>query len=153
MGDGHESGHLATLEWTAPDNNPALGSAFHTVYRLSKLPSFSSTNIVCTLGPLGVLASIKSLLSPIYVPASILQGEIRDSTGAGDCFTGYLAVGLMELFKKAAVGRDDYLIILRRCVQVGISRQFSRDQLLNNYATGGRDVRRETRRNGGHPWA
>ncbi|CED83618.1 Ribokinase [Phaffia rhodozyma] len=62
----------------------------------------TSPSIVLTLGSAGSFA----LLSPsgpsgryglIYTPASKLQGETRDTTGAGDCFAGFLVGGLMRL--------------------------------------------------------
>ena len=94
---------------------------------LSAQPLFEETNIVCTLGADGVLAFIPTFHRPmttsfIYLPAAILQGEIRDSTGAGDCFTGYFVQGLMEFGPNAVVGKDikevDITRILKRSVYV-----------------------------------
>lgn len=102
---------------------------------LSAQPSLSKTNIICTLGKDGVLAVIPTFHRPqsqsshdtplakfIYVPAAELQGTIRDTTGAGDCFTGYFVEGLMKLGAHAKVGREileeDVLRILKICVQV-----------------------------------
>ena len=90
-------------------------------------PLFKETNIVCTLGADGVLAFIPKFHSThgappsfIYLPAAKLRGEIRDSTGAGDCFTGYFVQGLMEFGPQAVVGKDikelDITRILQRCV-------------------------------------
>ena len=82
---------------------------------LSAQPLFKETNIVCTLGADGVLAFIPKFHRPIttsitpsfiYLPAAKLRGEIRDSTGAGDCFTGYFVQGLMELGPHGVVGKD-----------------------------------------------
>ncbi|KAF8809137.1 Ribokinase-like protein [Phlegmacium glaucopus] len=96
---------------------------------LSAQPVFKETNIVCTLGAGGVLAFIPTLHRPvaaheapsfIYLPAARLQGEIRDSTGAGDCFSGYFVQGLMECGPNAVVGKDikerDITRILKMCV-------------------------------------
>ena len=98
---------------------------------LSAQPLFKETNIVCTLGADGVLAFIPTFHRPItshevpsfiYMPAARLQGEIRDSTGAGDCFTGYFVQGLMEFGPHAMIGKDikelDITRILKRCVYV-----------------------------------
>ena len=98
---------------------------------LSAQPLFEETNIVCTLGADGVLAFIPTFHRPIrsyetpsflYLPAARLRGEIRDSTGAGDCFTGYFVQGLMEFGPHAVVGKDiqelDITRILKRCVYV-----------------------------------
>jgi len=77
-----------------------------------------TTNILCTLGADGVLANFTLPGEPkiTYLPAAKLQGTTRDTTGAGDCFTGYLVAGLMRLEKKHAT-IDDYVSVLRRCVQ------------------------------------
>lgn len=93
---------------------------------LSAQPLFEETNIVCTLGADGVLAFIPTFHRPItvgsfiYLPAARLQGEVRDSTGAGDCFTGYFVQGLMEFGPSAVVGKDikelDIIRILKRSV-------------------------------------
>jgi len=94
---------------------------------LSAQPLFKETNIVCTLGADGVLAFIPTFHrtsheapSFIYLPAARLRGEIRDSTGAGDCFTGYFVQGLMEFGSHAVVGKDikelDITRLLKRCV-------------------------------------
>jgi ribokinase len=94
---------------------------------LSAQPLFKETNIVCTLGADGVLAFVPTFHLPmttsfIYLPAARLQGEIRDSTGAGDCFTGYFVQGLMEFGPNAVVGKDikelDIVRILKRSVYV-----------------------------------
>ena len=95
---------------------------------LSAQSLFKETNIVCTLGADGVLAFIPTFHRPIsdgsfiYLPAARLQGEIRDSTGAGDCFTGYFVQGLMEFGPNAVVGKDikelDIRRILKRSVYV-----------------------------------
>jgi ribokinase len=113
--------------WSIPC--PSLKPHFRTLFRLSRLPSFSTTGVVCTLGPHGVVAFIpwlsvsKSVMhaEPIYLPAATLRGDIRDTTGAGDCFTGYLTAGLMESEGKTTIEREDYVAILQRCVHVGTS--------------------------------
>jgi len=89
---------------------------------LSDQPLFKKMNIVCTLGADGVLAFIstfhRSMIahkasSFIHLPAAKLQGDIRDSTGAGDCFTGYFVRGLMEFGPDAVVGKDTKLFDIK----------------------------------------
>ena len=111
--------------------SPSSLSTRELVVLLSAQPLFKETNIVCTLGADGVLAFVPTFHRPvtvheapsfIYVPAARLQGEVRDSTGAGDCFTGYFVQGLMEFCPDAVVGKDikelDVMRILKRCVHV-----------------------------------
>lgn len=112
--------------------SPSL-STREVLILLSAQPLFKETNIVCTLGADGVLAFIPTFHRPItsheapsfiYLPAARLQGEVRDSTGAGDCFTGYFVQGLMEFGPRAVVGKDikelDITHILKRCVHVSV---------------------------------
>jgi len=105
--------------FTHPDRdiskpNPSI-SAQELVVGLSAQPPLNKTNIICTLGKDGVLALIpkfhKSSIphevsSFMYCPAIELQGETRDTTGAGDCFTGYFVQGLMEFGPHAEVGKE-----------------------------------------------
>ncbi|KAF8068616.1 Ribokinase-like protein [Lyophyllum atratum] len=97
---------------------------------LSAQPAFATTNIICTLGKDGVLAFIPSFHRPktaheapsfMHFPAATLHGTIRDTTGAGDCFTGYFVQGLMQFGPHARVGREireqDIAKILKICVQ------------------------------------
>jgi len=102
------------------------------VIALSGLPSFNVTNIICTLGKDGVLAFVPALhrfnptpdsrFHPLFVPAAELQNAACDTTGAGDCFTGYFVQGLMEFSPRARVGEEirerDVANILKTCVQV-----------------------------------
>ncbi|PFH49393.1 hypothetical protein AMATHDRAFT_76200 [Amanita thiersii Skay4041] len=95
---------------------------------LFALPPFQKTNIVCTLGAQGVLAAVRvnSAASIIFVPAAKLQNPVLDTTGAGDCFTGYFVRGLMAFGPDSWVGRGmtvlDVENILKTCVQAaGIS--------------------------------
>lgn len=101
---------------------------------MSALPSFSKINIVCTLGARGVVAVLPSpgsdvsTASPfvIYIPAAKLHSGVKDTTGAGDCFTGYFVQGLMRLGPNAKLGsgitEKDIEVILKVAVQAaGIS--------------------------------
>ncbi|EPQ50805.1 Ribokinase-like protein [Gloeophyllum trabeum ATCC 11539] len=97
--------HVTPFEETKEGlpSTPSLLTSYSVVARLSRHPAFSrSVNIVCTLGSAGVLALLPALLNPIYVPAAKLEGSVRDTTGAGDCFTGYLVAELMR--QKLATG-------------------------------------------------
>ncbi|KAJ3986041.1 Ribokinase-like protein [Lentinula detonsa] len=102
--------------------------AYSTLFRLSSC--IPKTNIVCTLGAAGVLALVPSLQEtadastalnsdPIFLPVAKLQNGVIDTTGAGDCFTGYLVAGLMKLHDEGvkALRREDVMSILKRCVQ------------------------------------
>jgi len=52
---------------------------------------------VCTVGSLGVVVLPSGKQQAIHVPAAKLDGPVVDTTGAGDCFTGYLIAGFLEL--------------------------------------------------------
>lgn len=105
-----------TLSAPPSDFPYASLSAYPVLLRLSRC--IPTTNIVCTLGGAGVMAHVPSFRGPpLYLPAAKLQGSVRDTTGAGDCFTGYMVAGLMQL-GDAVLTPDALTIILRRCVQV-----------------------------------
>jgi ribokinase len=92
------------------------------ILRLASRPSFRRVNIVCTLGPLGVLAQLPSAPGDtqiIYEPA-VLTTKVKDTTGAGDCWTGYLVAGLMKLetISDSELDMDGIRRLLRRCNQV-----------------------------------
>ncbi|KAH9973981.1 Ribokinase-like protein [Lactifluus volemus] len=96
------------------DNNMRV--AFSTLSKLSRCKALSSTGIVCTLGAKGVVASRHNPREILYVPAVTLQGSVRDTTGAGDCFTGYFVAGLMQLEKKQ-LSQNEMEEILQHSVQ------------------------------------
>lgn len=85
--------------------------------------SFKNVNIVCTLGSSGVLASLLSAMGDrqvIYEPAVPVKNVV-DTTGAGDCWTGYLAAGLMDIKAKqwtVNLDKEQAHKLLRRCNQV-----------------------------------
>ncbi|KAJ7100748.1 Ribokinase-like protein [Mycena belliarum] len=86
---------------------------------LARLSAYMrTTNVVCTLGSDGVLAqlTLTGESVPVYLPAAKLHGAARDTTGAGDCFTGYMVAGLMRLEGQKATAAD-YVSVLRRAVQ------------------------------------
>jgi ribokinase len=99
-----------------PDDNN-LRLAFSTLNNLCHGERLASTSVVCTLGATGVLASICGLKEILYLPAAALEGDVRDTTGAGDCFTGYFAAGLMES-KHKQLSEDEAVELLRLSVQV-----------------------------------
>jgi ribokinase len=96
----------------------AVASATATVRTLTALPAFAETTVVCTLGGAGVLASIPRAPKLLYLPAVSLQGTTRDTTGAGDCFTGYFVAGLMRIGKQAPIAPSDAAELLRFSAQV-----------------------------------
>lgn len=74
---------------------------------LHRHPAFSPhVNLVCTLGPHGAVALASSAGAEnhdevdesgvLHIPAAHLAGPVLDTTGAGDCFTGYFVAGLMD---------------------------------------------------------
>jgi len=102
------------------------------VFELSAQPALRDTNIICTLGSDGVLAFVPTFHRPktadeapsfVRLPAARLMGDVKDTTGAGDCFTGYFVQGLMEYGPRGKVGEDirehDIAKILETSVYVG----------------------------------
>lgn len=94
---------------------------------LSQHPSFTSAtsggpNIILTLGSAGSLAllppseSRRDTYTLIFTPSSKLEGTIRDTTGAGDCFTGFFVGGLMAA--KTARGSDMEVEDVREALRV-----------------------------------
>ncbi len=112
---------------------------------IRKLPSSKDqeiskkeTNIICTLGPLGVLYTIPTRscsstsatateISKInHLPASKLVNPIKDTTGAGDCFLGYFTGGLMRLDKEGKeVNEIGLKEVIERCLVVSNERSIS----------------------------
>lgn len=109
---GKEVGYHA--DWP---NDDALRVAFSTFNKLSRCRALASTAVVCTLGAAGVLASTQSPKETFYLPAAKLQGDVRDTTGAGDCFTGYLVAGLMQ-FGNRQPSNAEIVELLRLSAQV-----------------------------------
>ena len=127
-----------------PDDNN-LRLAFSTLNKLRHSERLVSTGVVCTLGATGVVASMCGLKEILFFPAATLEGDVRDTTGAGDCFTGYFVAGLMES-RSNQLSKDEAVELLRLCVQVCLlvsKRTISTPQIL-----GSRNVCREDRRDG-----
>lgn len=99
-------------------SDPGVFASYTAVARLHSHPAFSrSTGIICTLGSSGVIAWESSIGNPVYVPALHLPRGPKDTTGAGDCFTGYFVAGLMALHDQRWTLDEVRLeCILQRCV-------------------------------------
>jgi len=109
----HEVEEEYPTDWPDDDN---IKSAFSTLNGLCRSEHLASTNVVCTLGAAGVLVSIHGLREILYFPAAVLEGNVRNTTGAGDCFTGYFVAGLMQIGSKQ-LSKGDVLDLLRLSVQ------------------------------------
>jgi ribokinase len=70
-----------------------------------------SVKVVCTLGAEGVMWAVDGKGVEVgRLPAGRLENGVKDTTGAGDCFLGYLTAGLM---------RDESLeVALQNCLAV-----------------------------------
>jgi ribokinase len=72
-------------------------------------------NVICTLGAKGILYFQPGQSEEIgHLPAAKLLKELKDTTGAGDCFAGYFVAGLM---KGRSEGIDK---ILSTCLTVSL---------------------------------
>ena len=111
-----------TIELVVP---PGWSSELHTDIlsahaigsKLSGHPKFKGVNIICTLGSAGLIAFVCSDqdTEARYLPAEKLNGPVVDTTGAGDCFTGYFVAGLMG-FKQGHKG--DLVGVLNASIKV-----------------------------------
>ena len=85
----------------APEDQRAIRSAHAVGSKLASHPTFKGTNVICTLGSVGLIAFVPLIQgvgkSALYLPAAKLDGPVVDTTGAGDCFTGYFVSGLMAM--------------------------------------------------------
>ncbi|KAK2464485.1 hypothetical protein APHAL10511_003464 [Amanita phalloides] len=86
---------------------PVWRDAEEMLRSMVALPLFHKTNIICTIGARGVIAILPDFGSDsptvICIPAAKVLSGVNDTTGAGDCFTGYFVQGLMKL---AMLGRE-----------------------------------------------
>lgn len=108
-----------------------IATAKARLQALHSVPGFSpEVNLVCTLGALGVLALVPSLnvsaneAKILYMPAARLDGSVVDTTGAGDCFTGYFIAGLMEAYHDTCVrglSKEIVMRVLKRAVEVRLT--------------------------------
>ena len=134
------------INW--PDDNN-LRLAFSTLNKLRHSERLVSTGVVCTLGALGVLVSICGLKEILYFPAAALEGNVRDTTGAGDCFTGYFVAGLMES-RSNQLTKDEAAELFRLCVQVCLP---ASKRTISTQILGSRNMCRKERRDGKHSGA
>lgn len=96
-------------------------SALDILSGVKSLPQMKGVNLVCTLGAHGVLL-FRSDTEWFYRPAAKLLKPLRDTTGAGDCFTGYFTAGLMRIGEPTMDGLagvvDECLAACSMCVEV-----------------------------------
>lgn len=69
--------------------------------KLSGSSSFApSVNVICTLGAQGIMYFVApsdgAEAKVGHLPAAKVVNGVKDTTGAGDCFAGYFAAGLMD---------------------------------------------------------
>ncbi|KAI0086875.1 Ribokinase-like protein [Irpex rosettiformis] len=113
-----------------PAETDVVARASKVLHTLHDHPRSSrKLNVICTLGANGVLALVPHFTQNnndelVYVPAAKIDpAEVCDTTGAGDCFTGYFVSGLMDLQHSKGVDaattkleKEDVAGILERCV-------------------------------------
>ena len=107
----------------APGDETAIRSAHAVGSKLINHPTFKDVNVICTLGSVGLVA-FASLArdggkKAFYLPSAKLDGPVVDTTGAGDCFTGYFVSGLMGMKQDH---EEDILEILNMSIKVCPSR-------------------------------
>ncbi|KAJ3727278.1 Ribokinase-like protein [Lentinula guzmanii] len=97
-----------------PDSN---GSPFVNIPAYSTLFRLSSCIPKTNIETADASTALNS--DPIFLPVAKLQNGVIDTTGAGDCFTGYLVAGLMKIHDEGVktLRREDVISILKRCVQ------------------------------------
>ena len=91
-----------------------VSDAKERIIALNQAEHFSSkVAIICTLGATGILWFDPSKGKEIgHLPAAKVD-KVKDTTGAGDCFAGYFAAGLM-----AAQGGGEIEDVLKGCLTV-----------------------------------
>lgn len=112
----------------APEHLSVILSAHTIGSKLWSHSAFRGVNIICTLGSVGLIAFLCSDQDvgrqAIYLPAAKFDGPVVDTTGAGDCFTGYFVSGLMNLKQGY---KDDLIDVLNTSIKVRpLSRFLSR---------------------------
>ncbi|KAH6890193.1 sugar kinase [Coprinopsis sp. MPI-PUGE-AT-0042] len=113
-----ESEHLLQILGSSTDSRLSRPDL---LLSLSKLPQFANINIVCTLGSEGLIALLPELHRRtsgfIELPAAKLEGTFRDTTGAGDCFTG----GTFNVRIGYDIQEEDVVKMLKKCNLVSAS--------------------------------
>lgn len=106
-----------------PKDQTVVRSAHTVGSKLASHPTFKKVNIICTLGSVGLVAFVSlaqdSEKKALYLPSAKLDGPVVDTTGAGDCFTGYFVSGLMGLKQSH---KEDILGVLNTSIKVRPSR-------------------------------
>ena len=112
-------GELETLLDHLSPSPPELSGdlipdAKERITALNRAEHFSSkVAIICTLGAAGILWYDPSQGDAIgHLPAAKVS-KVRDTTGAGDCFAGYFAAGLMADNGGEGIGK-----VLKSCLTV-----------------------------------
>lgn len=83
------------------EKDNTIERASELIQALNNAGSFAKTvSVICTLGAEGIIyfqpASGTREMRKGHLPAAKLVGGVKDTTGAGDCFAGYFAAGLMR---------------------------------------------------------
>ena len=109
---------LVLLSEGTPEDKAVVCSAHAIGSKLANHPTFKDVDIVCTLGSVGLVAFVSLTQGgkkAFYLPSARLDGPVVDTTGAGDCFTGYFVSGLMGLKQGH---EEDLLDILNKSIKV-----------------------------------
>ena len=103
----------------APGDQTAVHSAHAIGSKLASHPTFKNVDIICTLGSVGLVVFVALAQDTgkraLYLPSAKLDGPVVDTTGAGDCFTGYFISGLMGLKQGR---KEDLLGVLSASIKV-----------------------------------
>lgn len=108
-----EGAEAQAQDWVSICSAHTIGS------KLASHPRFKDLNIICTLGSAGLVAFLPLTRAvgkgALYLPAAKLDGPVVDTTGAGDCFTGYFVSGLMSLKQGR---KEDLVDVLNTSIKV-----------------------------------
>lgn len=128
---GGETSNVSAGEGSKGTVETALSNAKNTFNTLK-----GKTNIICTLGSLGVIyvrrapstqsstSTDSDNVSSAHLPAAKLVNPLKDTTGAGDCFMGFLAAGLARIAREEGkslseeIRKEEFEGILRTCLTV-----------------------------------
>ena len=108
---------LAALDPDTPVSQTAdvVDTAKANIGRIKSAKGFHrDVSIICTLGAKGIIWSTAGQEEVGQLPAAKAD-VVRDTTGAGDCFAGYFAAGLMR--NKGEEGLDQ---VLKTCLTVRV---------------------------------
>ena len=98
----------------AATSGDLIADARARIETLHSSPGFSkNVSVICTLGARGILYYRAGASGEIpHLPAGKVLGGVKDTTGAGDCFAGYFAAGLMR------EGEEKLEEVLKTCLTV-----------------------------------